>query len=76
MAQHGEEEAVATVGEDGVVNVWSLEGVAGGGRELAAEASRGIRDALLCGAAFGGPGGRDLVLLAHDSDVLTVLEQE
>ncbi len=76
VAQHGEGEAVATAGEDGAVNVWGLEGVSAGGRELAAEASRAVRDALLCGVAFGGAGGRELVLLAHDSDVLTVLQQD
>ncbi len=76
MAQHAEGEAGATAGEDGVVNVWSLEGVEAGGRELAAEASRGVRDLLACGGALAGAGGRDVLLLAHDSDVLTVLDQE
>lgn len=76
VAQHPEGEAVATAAEDGVVNVWSLEGLAGGGREVAAEASRGLRDALLCGVAFAGAGGRDLLLLAHDSDVLTLLQSD
>jgi hypothetical protein len=76
LAQHPEGEAVATAGEDGVVNVWSLEGVGGGGREVAAEASRGVKDALLCGVAFAGPAGRELLLLGHDSDVLTLLQSD
>ena len=74
LAQHPAGEVVATAGEDGAVNVWSVEGVAAGRRELAAEASRGLRDALLCGVAFCGEGGGDVLLLAHDSDVLTLLQ--
>ncbi len=42
----------------------------------AAEASRGVKDALLCGVAFAGPAGRELLLLGHDSDVLTLLQSD
>jgi WD40 repeat protein len=76
VAEHPGGEATATAGEDGCVNVWSLDAAATGAREAAAEASRAVRDALLCGVAFVGPAGRSLAAIAHDSDALTLLEPE